>query len=152
MDGQDMQVLLSNTTNPRVEWPNGLSIDFDTEKLYWVDSSMDVLGRSDLNGDNAEVLRDITFNNANIYAYSLEFFGGRLIWGEWFRDHVFSLIVGSIGAGPVESLVRFSSDPCAIRVVDETRQPLGESEYRESYVAVWSGYSIYNSSPPHRSL
>lgn len=129
MDGQgDMQVLLSNNTELRVEWPNGLTIDFATEKLYWVDSVLDVLGRSELNGDNAEVLQDITFENSNIYAYSLEFFGERLFWGEWLHEYVFSVVVGRLGAGPVETFRQFQSDPCAIRVVDQERQPLGDVE------------------------
>ena len=41
-------------------FPNGLSIDYEMQRLYWVDAKLDKIETSDFNGDNRAVLiRDI---------------------------------------------------------------------------------------------
>ena len=41
-------------------YPNGLSIDYVTKHLYWVDAQLDKIEMSDLNGKNRiEIIRDV---------------------------------------------------------------------------------------------
>ena len=39
----------------RLQWPNGVAIDFAAQKLYWTDAGLDKLERSDLDGSNRQV-------------------------------------------------------------------------------------------------
>lgn len=49
MDGSDVKTLISNDS---VEWPNGLSVDYIAERLYWVDARHDYIASCDLHGKN----------------------------------------------------------------------------------------------------
>lgn len=37
-------------------FPNGLSIDYEMQRLYWVDAKLDKIETSDFNGENRAVL------------------------------------------------------------------------------------------------
>lgn len=47
LDGEDRKDLFSQ---PEVFWPNGITVDFIAERIYWVDASKDYIASSDLNG------------------------------------------------------------------------------------------------------
>lgn len=47
LDGSDVLKLFSS---PIVEWPNGITIDFIGERIYWVDAKEDYIASSDLSG------------------------------------------------------------------------------------------------------
>ena len=48
MDGQHREVLVSQ----KLIWPNGLTIDYILDRLYWVDARRDVIESVDLNGND----------------------------------------------------------------------------------------------------
>lgn len=35
-----------------VGWPNGITVDFETEKIFWADAKLDYIASSDLDGKN----------------------------------------------------------------------------------------------------
>jgi len=37
---------------PVVQWPNGISVDFFSDRIYWVDARMDYIASADLDGKN----------------------------------------------------------------------------------------------------
>ena len=37
---------------PFVLWPNGISVDFFSDRIYWVDARMDYIASADLDGLN----------------------------------------------------------------------------------------------------
>ncbi len=39
-------------TSPHVQWPNGLSIDYIANRVYWVDAREDYIASCDLDGNN----------------------------------------------------------------------------------------------------
>ena len=51
MDGSDRTVLVSHN----VTWPNGLTLDYDTRRLYWTDAKSQTIQYSDLDGNNRQV-------------------------------------------------------------------------------------------------
>ncbi|XP_028393318.1 low-density lipoprotein receptor-related protein 2-like [Dendronephthya gigantea] len=55
MDGGKRHTLLSNRTG-LIYWPNGLTIDYDTDILYWIDGRLNLVGRMGLNGENPRIL------------------------------------------------------------------------------------------------
>lgn len=49
MDGSQRKILMSNKTS-FIYWPNGLTIDYETNMLYWIDGRLNLVGRMGLNG------------------------------------------------------------------------------------------------------
>lgn len=39
MDGKDKMVIIST----KLEWPNGLTIDYTNDKLYWADAHLNYI-------------------------------------------------------------------------------------------------------------
>ena len=48
MDGTSREVL----HNTNLVWPTALTLDYDTQTLYWLDASLDKLETSHVNGSN----------------------------------------------------------------------------------------------------
>ena len=61
-DGSDDEVIMANVSDPV-----GIAIDIESDHLYWLDYSMGILSRSDLDGSNTtEILTDL--NNPHAIA------------------------------------------------------------------------------------
>lgn len=60
-------------------WPNGLTIDFDTQLIYWVDGRLNFLDVMDFDGQN----RKNVVKNGISYPYSVAYFDNKLYWSEW---------------------------------------------------------------------
>lgn len=55
LDGTDRLVLVNTTkmakcTKYKIGWPNGITIDYDHDTIYWVDAKHDIMVKMDLNG------------------------------------------------------------------------------------------------------
>ncbi|KAJ8003649.1 hypothetical protein DPEC_G00150520 [Dallia pectoralis] len=76
LDGSD-QIVLVNTA---VVWPNGISIDYEENKLYWCDARADKIERISLeSGEEREiVLSSSSSNAANLF--SLAVYGAYIYW------------------------------------------------------------------------
>lgn len=61
-----MKTLISNDS---VEWPNGLTVDYIAERLYWVDARHDYLASCDLHGNN---IKKILKNDVSFFNFLLE--------------------------------------------------------------------------------
>lgn len=57
MDGSNIKRLFKGT---KVVWPNGVTIDYIAERVYWVDAREDYIASCNLDGDN--VVKVITDN------------------------------------------------------------------------------------------
>ena len=60
MDGSEREVIINNKMlkgdkNIQIKWPNGLTIDFDTDEIYWCDAFMDIIVKMDLNGSKCSL-------------------------------------------------------------------------------------------------
>ena len=49
MDGSNPTKIFKK---PVVQWPNGLSIDFVANRIYWVDAQKDFIASADLDGND----------------------------------------------------------------------------------------------------
>lgn len=56
LDGTDSRTVIEK---PRVIWPTGITIDFNGDRLYWIDAYQKYVGSCDLNGgDFKEVIKN----------------------------------------------------------------------------------------------
>ena len=127
MDGLNSTVLFDSATVVR---PNTLTLDYQTQTLYWIDALTDVVSKSGTDGSNYQDILEL--NKTGLFtraqSFGLEFFKGHLYFGEWFSDSVFSLNVSSPGS-TLKQVIEASHDPGSIHVEDLERQPPGESKW-----------------------
>ncbi|CAG5865572.1 unnamed protein product [Menidia menidia] len=64
--------------NSSLVWPNGLTLDYAEERLYWADASLQKIERSSLTGSNREVIVSTA-----IYPFAMTMFGQFIYWTDW---------------------------------------------------------------------
>nr|CAB3263487.1 prolow-density lipoprotein receptor-related protein 1-like [Phallusia mammillata] len=77
-------------------WPNGLTIDYEHDKVFWCDAKTDLIQSSDLNGNNIKTVVTTTQRRA----YGLTYLNGILYWtdSQYLDGSISSYdIVGSTG-------------------------------------------------------
>lgn len=69
LDGSNVMVF----RNVLLGWPNGLSIDYQTDRIYWCDALLDHLQHAKLDGTDVQ-----TISSASIkHPFSLVIFNGK---------------------------------------------------------------------------
>ena len=116
MDGRYRSVI----HNTDLIWPNALTLDYDTQILYWMDAYLDKLESSNVNGLNRRVL-----SRAYIYhPFGITLFRGTLYWTDWQVNAILSAPLNQpqnvgVALGPLVL------DPLGIQVISLERQPRG---------------------------
>ncbi|PIO29253.1 hypothetical protein AB205_0211260 [Aquarana catesbeiana] len=74
LDGSDRKVII----NTDLGWPNGLTLDYDTRRIYWVDAHLDRIENADLNGRTRQIL---VSQVSHPFALTQE--GRWIYWTDW---------------------------------------------------------------------
>lgn len=112
MDGSDRRVL----HNTGLTWPNGLTIDYPAQRIYWADASQDVIEYSNIDGSGRFIL-----HSGLDHPFSITLEGDLLFWTDWVNDAIHSTHkISSIGFSDVYSNLRDS--PNGVEAVTATRQ------------------------------
>lgn len=96
--------------------PSGLAIDYDDQMLYWTDAVREKIERSDLNGQNREVLV-----SATIYPFSITVHGNYIYWTDLQLRGVYRAEKHT-GANMIEMVKRLEDSPRDIQVMSSKRQ------------------------------
>ena len=117
MDGTLREVLHDTD----LVWPNGITLDYATQTLYWVDANLDKIESSFTNGSHRRLVSEM-----HIYhPFSIAFFGNVLYWSDWSIDQVIYAPLSLVSN--VASLTpQLKQDPFGIRVVSVDAQPISE--------------------------
>ena len=83
MTGKQRVVLV----NSGLYWPNGLTLDQEKNRLYWVDASYDKLEYWDLINSNRVTL--INSSAVLPHPFGLTLLGDYLYWTDWSHDAVY---------------------------------------------------------------
>lgn len=84
MDGNDRTIL----HNTNLVWPNGITLDYVKQKVYWVDASLNTIECSNVDGSGRILLQRIDDSLFHPFALTLE--KEFLFWTDWSRVGVFS--------------------------------------------------------------
>ncbi|KAG9349405.1 hypothetical protein JZ751_027848 [Albula glossodonta] len=95
LDGSD-QVLLVNSG---IAWPNGISIDYEENKLYWCDARTDKIERINLESGES---REIVLSASNVDVFSVAVFGAYIYWSD--RAHANGSIRRGMKTNATEAL------------------------------------------------
>lgn len=96
--------------------PSGLAIDFDDRMLYWTDAVREKIERSDLAGNNREILV-----SATIYPFAITVFRNYIYWTDLQLRGVYRAEKHT-GANMIEMVKRLEDSPRDIQVFSTSRQ------------------------------
>nr|XP_032807603.1 low-density lipoprotein receptor-related protein 2-like isoform X3 [Petromyzon marinus] len=113
MDGARPQALVSS----KLEWPNALTLDYTTDRLYWADAHLGCIESVDLDGSN----RRVVLSGALPHVFALSLFEDWLYWTDWNTRSV-ERAHKHTGAGRVR-LANTTHRPFDVRVLHPYRQP-----------------------------
>ena len=101
-------------------WPNSLTVDYESELVYWVDKGLECISVMDYYGNNR---RKVVKQRLD-YTFAVTFFDHKLYWTDWNSCNVYSYDVYTNLAHPREVLhgIYVVGD---IKVWDVRRQPRG---------------------------
>ena len=114
MDGGSRIAIITTSLG----WPNGITLDYNTQTLYWVEANLDRLESSAIDGSNRSVL-----NSAVHHPFGITLFMNTLYWSDWFNGTVVNASLSN--ATTVSVVYQAAYRPNGLRVVSEQRQPLG---------------------------
>ncbi|CAL1537092.1 unnamed protein product [Lymnaea stagnalis] len=124
MDGTNLMQIV----NTSIAWPNALTIDYVTEKVFWGDGSLDYIGMADLDGSNFRYI--IKDNNKIPHVFALGIFEGLLYWTDWEKSSVLS--AAKFSGNNITRKKVFSQRPMDIQVVHPLRQTAVLDKYNMS--------------------
>ena len=116
MDGTSREVL----HNTNLVWPNALTLDYDTQILYWMDASLDKFESSNADGSNRRLL-----STTHIYhPFGITLYQNRFYWTDWQLNAVLTAPMNLSTAVSVV-ISGLQSRPMGISVVSVDKQPDG---------------------------
>ena len=116
MDGTSRQVL----HNTNLVWPNALTLDYDSQILYWMDASLDKFESSRVDGSNRRLL-----STTHIYhPFGITLYQNMFYWTDWQVKAVLSAPINLPAAVSVV-ISGLLVNPMGISVVSVDRQPAG---------------------------
>ncbi|XP_060800869.1 low-density lipoprotein receptor-related protein 6 [Amyelois transitella] len=105
-----------------IYWPNGITIDYNKNLIYWIDAKLHFVDVIDFNGEN----RKRVVKGGLEYPYALTTFNDKLYWTDWKTWSLHTWDISS--SGPIKEIIKSNPVPVDIKVYDASRQlmPAGE--------------------------
>ena len=118
MDGSSRTVL--HYTG--IVWPNGLTLDYEEQRIYWLDANLDKIEYSNLDGSGRTLLESEA--GGLVHPFSLTLDGSILYWSDWQTNSIYMThkVIGQTILPLGESLL---FRPNVIEVVSPTHQQQG---------------------------
>ena len=79
MDGTNFTRIV--TYEERLAWPNALTIDYMTDKLFWADAHLDYIAYSDFDGKNRRYVFQDVLKVPHVFAVTV--FDDFIFWTDW---------------------------------------------------------------------
>ena len=134
MDGSGRVTLVTS----HLRWPNGISIDYSTSRIYWVDAGMDTLESILITGRDRRVIVTNQQNNIH-HPYGVAFYGGFVFWSDWFNRSIFRADVDENVGGVNQFRIQGNINlPMELKIVSSvSARPGGRGEERRGKGRVW---------------
>lgn len=123
MAGEDRKTLV-NIKEVNGGWPNGLTLDYDALKVYWIDANSDSIHVVDYDGNNHQpVLKH--FKSLS-HPFSITLFGDNLFWTDWKTNSL--SVANKHNASDAREFLKFGNRLFDVKVFHPSRQPKIENE------------------------
>eukprot|EP00916_Digyalum_oweni_P010684 GHVL01017809.1.p1 GENE.GHVL01017809.1~~GHVL01017809.1.p1 ORF type:complete len:900 (-),score=79.94 GHVL01017809.1:617-3316(-) len=114
MNGKKRQDVITED----ITWPNGLTIDYVDNRLYWIDAKTHQIGSSDLDGSNRRmVLRGHQYLG---HPFAITVFEDYLYWSDWPSESIRRY--NKFQKGEVETIAQGLDTPMDIHIFHPNRQ------------------------------
>ncbi|XP_028177587.1 low-density lipoprotein receptor-related protein 6 [Ostrinia furnacalis] len=104
-------------------WPNGITIDYNNNLIFWVDAKLHFIDVIDFNGEN----RRRIVKGGLEYPYALTIFSDKFYWTDWKNWSIYGWDMTT--NGPIKLLVKSDPVPVDIKVYDASRQLMPTGDY-----------------------
>ncbi len=115
MDGTSRTVLHSTGLST----PTGVTVDYETQTIYWIDYSLNKIEKSFVNGSNR-----ITLTSASSAPLYITFLRGKLYWTDYSSGRLYTTSSDLTSSASLVSTTSFSY-PWGIEAMSKERQPQG---------------------------
>ncbi|KAJ8019651.1 Low-density lipoprotein receptor-related protein 2 [Holothuria leucospilota] len=82
MDGKELRNGPTTIQDQRIVWPNSLTIDYTTDKLFWTDSHLNFVAYSNLDGSGMFILSGLPPDSVS-HPFDVAVFEDWIYWSEW---------------------------------------------------------------------
>lgn len=107
-----------------IEWPNGLAIDYQTERLWWVDAKLSSIESINLDGTDRKTIVSIKDGSLG-HPFSLAVFGESIFWTEWNKKLIYQSTKMNPNDKTIVKRIEGDLSPMDIKVVHPHQQPKG---------------------------
>ena len=118
MDGTNREILHDTDLLD----PYGITLDYESQTLYWVDYSLNKLESSKTDGSDRIPVTTVSINDP----FDITYHNGRVYWTDFYDDSILTTSIDS--PDDVTLLSQYvGSDPYGIHAITEESQPEGTS-------------------------
>lgn len=121
MDGTDNRRIISQD----IAWPNALTIDYVTEKIFWADASLDYIAMANLDGTERHVIIEEDLP----HTFALTTFMDYIFWTDW--EHLSIQKAHKFSGADRSVVAHLVHRPMDIQVFHPVRQVEIPSEYKQ---------------------
>ncbi|KAL5006584.1 hypothetical protein ScPMuIL_015390 [Solemya velum] len=100
-----------------ISWPNGLTLDYDSSKIYWADAKLNLIDSCNFDGSG----RQKVITDDLPHPFALTLFQDRLYWTDWHTHSIHSC--NKVTGGDREVILTNIFSPMDIHVYHRARQP-----------------------------
>ena len=119
LNGEDRTVI----HNTSLVWPNALTLDIQTQTLYWADAFLDKVESSNVDGTNRVLLAQ----TGVVHPFSIVFANNTLYFTDWSDDTIRYLSAAGGTVRSLHSVTEYSSSRIfGIQIVGPQRQYIGK--------------------------
>jgi hypothetical protein len=129
LDGSE-QIALINTS---LEWPNGLTIDYELNLLFWVDAKLHIICSANLDGSNQRV---VLFSYQFIkHPFAITVFEDDVFWSDWETESILRVNkfhATEMGNNSVKNAVIHLHSPMDVHILHKLKQPTSRDVCEDS--------------------
>ncbi|XP_065167955.1 low-density lipoprotein receptor-related protein 1 [Atheta coriaria] len=117
--GLNRSIVVRVDLNSDGAWPNGLTLDYDSRRIYWVDARSDSIHTTKYDGtDHHEVMRN---HDMLSHPFAITLFGNYVYWTDWRTNSI--VRANKWNGGDVSVIQRTLTQPFDIQILHPSRQP-----------------------------
>jgi len=118
LNGENRHPIISSTLG----WPNDITLDHSTQKIYWVDAKIDRIETADYSGNNRTVL--FSQPGINLNPFGVAIYSEWLFWTDWNTQS--GLHKMNRTSGRLKSKMYINGRRMGLAINDKSLQPAGK--------------------------